>query len=403
MKKIINAMRKIKASFSRQTPRHPLRDFLPYGWILAASLPVPVLSQNYSSPYTFTTIAGKVGSPGTADGTNSAARFSGLYALALDSAGSLYGVEFGANTVRKVTPVGTNWVVTTLAGKAGVAGSADGTNSDARFNNPGGVAVDTQGNVYVADWNNNTIRKVAPVGTNWVVTTLTGAVFNYPADVAVDSTGNLYVADLGNNTIRKVTPGETSWVVTTLAGKAGISGSADGTGSAALFHGPNSVSVDTLGNLYVAETDSGTIRKVTPVGTNWVVTTLAGKAGVAGSSDGTGSAALFNFNININNSGGGGYVVVDTAGNLYVPDFGNYTIRKGYPALVMTSSGFGSNGGPFGFTLTGPSGQSVVVESSSDLVNWLPVWTNTLTFPAALTFHDPQNGVDNRFYRAFNK
>lgn len=214
------------------------------GWILAAGFPVPVLSQNYSSPYTFTTIAGKVGSPGTADGTNNGARFWGLYALALDSAGSLYGVEFGSNTVRRVTPVGTNWVVTTLAGKAGVAGS----------------------------------------------------------------------------------------------------------------------------------------------------------------SDGTGSAALFNFNININNSGGGGYVVVDTAGNLYVPDFGNYTIRKGYPPLVMTSSAFGSNGGPFGFTLTGPSEQSVVVEASSDLVNWLPVWTNTLTFPQALTFRDPQNRVDlNRFYRAFTK
>jgi sugar lactone lactonase YvrE len=464
LKKNMNAMRKMKARFSRQTTRHPLRDSLLCGWLLAAVLPVPVLSQNYSTPYTFTTIAGTVGSKGKADGTNSGAQFSGLYALALDSAGSLYGGEFAActvrkvtpvgtnwvvttlagkvgaagsadgtnsdarfngpgylavdsanniyvgdfynNTIRKVTPVGTNWVVTTLAGKAGVAGSADGTNSDARFNNPGGVAVDTNGNVYVADWNNNTIRKVAPVGTNWVVTTLTGAVFNYPADVAVDSTGNLYVADLGHNTIRKVTPGETSWVVTTLAGKAGSTGYLDGMGSAALFNAPNSVSVYSLGNLYVAETANETIRKVTPVGTNWVVTTLAGKAGIAGSADGTGSAALFNFNTNINNSGGGGYVVVDTAGNLYVPDFGNYTIRKGYPPLVMTSSGpgSGSNGGPFGFTLTGPSGQSVVVESSSDLVNWLPLWTNTLAFPAALTFRDPQGGVyPNRFYRAFTK
>ena len=99
-------------------------------------------------------------------------------------------------------------------------------------------------------------------------------------------------------------------------------------------------------------------------------------------------------------------MVVDSAGNLYVPDFGNYTIRKGYPPLVMTSSGsgFGFNGGQFGFTLTGPSGQSVVVESSSDLLNWLPLWTNTLTFPAPLTFSDPQSGVySNRFYRAFTK
>ena len=130
----MNAMRKMKARFSRQTTRHPLRDFLLCGWILAAVLPVPVLSQNYSTPYTFTTIAGKVGLKGKADGTNSGAQFSGLYALALDSAGSLYGAEFAACTVRKVTPVGTNWVVTTLAGKAGIAGSADGTGSAALFN-----------------------------------------------------------------------------------------------------------------------------------------------------------------------------------------------------------------------------------------------------------------------------
>lgn len=122
----MNAMRKMKARFSRPTTRHPLkRDSLLCGWILAAGLPMPVLSQIYSTPYTFTTIAGKVGSSGTADGTNSGARFSGLYALALDSAGSFYGVEFAANTVRKVTPVGTNWVVTTLAGKADVAGARE--------------------------------------------------------------------------------------------------------------------------------------------------------------------------------------------------------------------------------------------------------------------------------------
>jgi hypothetical protein len=132
------------------------------------------------------------------------------------------------------------------------------------------------------------------------------------------------------------------------------------------------------------------------------VTTLAGKAGVAGFADGTGSAARFSFNTLIRNTGGG-YVVVDSAGNLYVPDYGNYTIRRGYPPLVITSSGQGY-GGQFGFTLTGPSGQLVVVESSTDLVNWLPLWTNALTFPAALTFGDPQSGVySNRFYRAFTK
>ncbi len=117
--------------------------------------------------------------------------------------------------------------------------------------------------------------------------------------------------------------------------------------------------------------------------------------------NGTGSAARFN---------GPGVGSVDSAGNLYVADTVNNTIRKGYPALAITESGpglgfpgsgAGFTSGQFGFGLTGPSGQSVVVEASTDLVNWLPVWTNTLTFPAALTFTDPQSGSQsNRFYRA---
>ena len=101
--------------------------------------------------------------------------------------------------------------------------------------------------------------------------------------MAVDSAGNLYVADAGNNTIREITPVGTNWVVTTLAGLAGSSGSADGTGSAAQFNQPYGVAVDSAGNVYVADTYNDTIRKVTPVGTNWVVTTLAGLAGSFGS------------------------------------------------------------------------------------------------------------------------
>jgi hypothetical protein len=342
------------------------------------------------------------GVAGSADGTNGDARFNGPAYLAVDSASNIYVGDFLNDTIRKVSPVGTNWAVTTLAGLAGVPGNANGTNGAARFNNPGGIAVDTNGNLYVADWNNNTVRKVMPVGTNWVVTTLNGAVFNNPADVAVDNSGNIYVADLGYDIIRKIALVGNYWVVTTLAGKPGYAGSVDGTNGSARFSYPNSVSVDSLGNIFVVD-GSETIRKMTPVGTNWVVTTVAGKLDVAGSADGTGSAARFNFNA-VNNGTSGGYVVVDSAGNLYAADYGNHTIRKGTPPLIIGSCGSGSgvNDGRFGFSLTGPSGWSVVVEGSPDLVNWLPIWTNTLTFPASIRFSDTQSGVfPNRFYRAF--
>jgi sugar lactone lactonase YvrE len=138
--------------------------------------------------------------------------------------------------------------------------------------------------------------------------------------VTVDGAGNVYVADRNNQTIRKVTA---AGVVSTLAGTAGMFGSADGTGAAALFNEPTGVAVDSAGNVYVADTDNCTIRKVTPVG---VVTTLAG--GTIGSADGTGAAALFNEPTG---------VAVDSAGNVYVVDTGNSTIRKVTPTGTTTT------------------------------------------------------------------
>ena len=343
----------MKIHFSLQRTRRALRNsLLCIGLcVLAASLPVSVLGQLvYPTPYTFITLAGNNGY-GSADGTNSAARLANPFGVAVDRAGNLYVADKLNDTIRKVTRVGSNWVVTTLAGMAGFPGSADGTNTAARFNYPYGVAVDSAGNVYVADQGNSTIRRLALVGTNWVVTTLAGlagvpgwangkgsaARFNGPKSVGVDTNGNIYVADQYNDVIRKVTP---AGDVSTPAGVAGVPGSADGTNSAARFNEPHGVAVDSAGNVYVADLLNDTIREVMPVGANWVVSTLAGQAGVPGSNDGMGTNAQF--------SGPQG-VAVDSAGNVYVADANNETIRQVNPVgtnwVVTTLAGQTGNGG----------------------------------------------------------
>jgi sugar lactone lactonase YvrE len=312
--------------------------------------------------YQFTTIAGQPSGDGNADGTGSAARFYGPVSVAVDSARIVYVADSGNDTIRKIALDG---VVTTLAGLAGweTQGSADGAGSAARFNGPSGVAVDSAGNVFVADTENHTIRKVTPDG---VVTTLAGlagslgrtdgkgsaARFYQPSGVAVDNTGNVFVADTYNQTIRKVTP---DGVVTTLAGLGGWDnrGSADGTGSAARFNGPFGVAVDSADNAYVADSLNNTIRKITPGG---VVTTLAGLAGNQGSADGTGSEARF-----YNPSG----VAVDSVGNVFVADIYNRTIRKVTPGGVVTTLAGqvgrqgGQDGTGSGARFFGPAGIAV--------------------------------------------
>jgi hypothetical protein len=193
----------------------------------------------------------------------------------------------------------------------------------ARFRNPLGVVPDGAGNLYVADTDNDTIRKV--VLATGAVTTLAGtagsigyadgigaaARFNGPTGLATDGAGNLYVADTGNNTIRKVVLA--TGVVTTLAGNATLPGSADGTGPAARFISPRGVALDGAGNLYVADEGNHTVRVM--VLATGAVTTLAGAAGMYGNMDGTGAAARFNSPFG---------VAADGAGNLngdYVPTY----------------------------------------------------------------------------------
>ena len=263
-----------------------------------------------------TTLAGS-STAGFADGTGSAAQFNSLYGITVDTAGTVYVADGYNHRIRKITPAG---VVTTLAGSS-TPGFADGTGGAAQFNAPFGVSVDASGTVYVADTSNHRIRKITPAG---VVTTLAGfgtlgfadgtgsaAQFNSPFGVSVDASGTVYVADTNNNRIRKITP---AGVVTTLAGS-GTPGFADGTGSAAQFYAPNGITVDTAGTVYVADSYNHSIRKITPAG---VVTTLTGSA-IPGFADGTGSAAQFRYPRGI---------TVDTAGTVYVADSSNYRIRK---------------------------------------------------------------------------
>lgn len=264
-----------------------------------------------------TTLAGlsPAAAYGSTDGTGSAARFSWAEGIALAANGDIYVADTYNHTVRKVTPAG---VVTTLAGRAGLAGLNDGPGSSATFNYPSGLAVDAAGNVYVADMFNDRIRKISPAG---IVSTVAPG-FDSPGGVAVDASGNLYVADTENHVIRKITPTGT---VSTLAGSPGVNGSADGQGSAARFNSPNALAVDAAGNVFVADTVNRTIRKITSAG---LVSTVAGSVGAKGDADGTGTAARFRDPVGI---------AVDGGGNLYVTDQDSDTVRKITPAGVVST------------------------------------------------------------------
>lgn len=210
-----------------------------------------------------TTIAGG-GAGGSANGTGTAAHFGNSWGFAMDASGNFYVADANNYKIRKVTPAG---VVTTFAGSGG-SGSFDATGTNASFNAPYDVAIDGSGNLFVSDESNNKIRKITPAG---VVTTFAGsgaagsadgtgtaASFNLPQGLTFDKNGNLYVADMNNNKIRKITP---DGVVTTIAGT-GVAGLTDGPGTSALFAYPSDLTVDANGNIYVADGNS-VIRKIT--------------------------------------------------------------------------------------------------------------------------------------------
>jgi hypothetical protein len=314
-------------------------------FLAICAIAVPSLA---AESYTFTTIAGLPGVSGSADGTNSDARFLFPADIAVDNNGVLYVADLSNHAIRKIVPMGTNWVVTTIAGLAGTSGYADGTNSDARFNRPDGIIADQAGNVFVGDLYNDVIRKLTPIGTNWVVTTVAGnpgvlgsadgtntdAEFWSPRGVAVDQNGRLYVVDSANHTIRGIVPWGTNWVVSTLAGTAQNFGFLDGTNEVAEFNTPFDLTLTAAGILYVSDFANNAIRQIAPQGTNWVTTTIAGFSGLTGTNDGSWTVAMFN-------SPNG--IAVDTATNLYIVDQYNNTIRKMVPNgsgwLVSTIAG----------------------------------------------------------------
>ncbi|AMR34026.1 hypothetical protein A0256_22550 [Mucilaginibacter sp. PAMC 26640] len=237
--------------------------------------------------------------------------------LAFDAGDNLYIADIGTNQVKKVTPAG---AISIVAG-TGDYGFAVGPALLSSFKSPSGIAIDGAGNIYVSDYGNQQIRKIAggmvsvlagTGATGYADGDKTVAKFNGPFGVATDAAGNVYVADIYNNAIRKVTP---TGVVSTLAGN-GTAGAANGTGTAARFEGPYGVANDANGNLYVSDSYNSLVRKITPAG---VVTTLAGNAGNFGTVNAVGTDALFSFPVGI---------VADKDGNLYTADNGSSTIRK---------------------------------------------------------------------------
>ena len=330
-----------------------------------------------------TTLAGIAGKPGSVDGLGTAAQFNGPSGIAIDKNGNLYVADMLNHTIRKISRSGD---VSTMAGRAGKEGSTDGMGAAARFCKPEGIAADSNGNLFVVDFGNKTIRKINPDGAvttfagtvgKWGYTNgvgiiaqfavpfgitidsaniiyvsdwgkirkilPTGLVSNYanfelelppdasgkkhrsskqPIGITVDTIGNLYVTTKQNHTICKI---NSSGVVTTVAGTDGITGSEDGIGFAAKFKGLSGIIADATGNLFVADMGNAAIRKITPDG---VVTTFAGRVRRGGYADGTGAAARFN------NPHG---VAVDPSGNIYVADRENNVIRKITTSGVVTT------------------------------------------------------------------
>jgi len=331
----------------------------------------------YFSPEGLVTLIAGNGSTGEQNGTGNQARFNNPQSLVYSN-NNIYVSDLMNNRIRKVTPQG---VVTTFAG--GTKGDGDGTGTNARFSGPIGIANDSNGNLYVADTGNHTIRKIT---TGGVVTTFAGitgshgftngaadqAQFYHPIGIAVDSNDNVYVVDTNNAAIRKITP---EGVVTTLASN-GVNG--------VQFGSPRYIDVDSQGNLYISDTSWHTIRKITPDG---VLTTIAGTSESFGTTDGVGTSAKFQ------NPHG---IAIDRNDNIYIADTNNNTIRKmiygGNGELVASDFAFSISGGTATLSSATPSSISASgnVYTLGISLSGTPNGSETITV----------NPVDNGIYDA---
>lgn len=350
--------------------------------LVVAALAASVAT-GHAQKFHVSTFAGTPELTGFADGVGLSARFGWLRAIAVDSEGALFVADYNNRVLRRILPSGAVGVYAGAVGQEGI-GAAEGSVAQVRFSWRGpaialdpfylssqavGLAFDASGNLYVSDCGNHVVKKITPTG---LVTTLAGlggtsgfadgkgseARFLNPAGVAVDSGGNVYVADSGNGSVRRITQ---AGVVTSIAGNVPLRmpygyGSVDGIGPAAQFERLGGLVADKSGYLYATDSKAGTIRRITAVG--GAVTTLAGDAGKPRASvDGLGTAARFASPWGI---------AIDERGILFVADFDGHTIRRIDPAdgNVTTIAGLAGQAGAVDgletrATFRNPSGVSV--------------------------------------------
>ena len=320
-----------------------------------------------------TTLAGLALVSGATNGTGTNAVFSDPAAIAVDGNGNFFVADSQNHAIRKLT---TNGVVTTFAGKLGISGSANGTGIGAQFDSPSGLVFDAAGNLYVSDTGNSTIRKIKPSGA---VSTFAGIAgesgFTNGAAGSAQFSSPLGIAVAPDGTIYVADSGNhciraiTGGNISTFAGSPQVWGSADGTGTNASFNGPVGLAFDSRTNLFVSDANNNTIRKIAPDGT---VTTFAGAAGADGSTDGDLNSARFRSPAEL---------VFDKKGNLLVADSFNQTVREissngivstvsGTAGLAGTSDGVNGTGrfhNPYGLAM-GADGRLVITDTYNELV-----------------------------------